>query len=407
MSGSRERPAASDPLMRTPQPRTAPEPVLQSRRGSSRRRKLWIGLAVLLVVLGIYQITRTQQAAAARKRAVAGTPPVPVIAGNVEMKDVPIYLDGLGTVQALNTVTIHTRVDGQLVKVAFKEGQDVKTGALLARIDPAPFQAALEQAEAKKGQDAAQLANANLDLARYQDMFAKKVISSQQLDTQKALVDQLGAAVKADQAGIDSAQVQLDYTTILSPIAGRTGIRLVDEGNIVHAADAGGLVVITQLQPISVVFTLPEQNLSEIHKHTAAGEELTVVAVDRDNQTVLDEGTLSVINNEIDTTTGTIQLKATFPNKNLQLWPGQFVNARLLLTTKKGGLVVPASVVQRGPNGPYAFVIKSDHTVEIRPVQTARADNNEVLIQSGLKAGERVVVDGQYKLQDGSAVKVG
>jgi multidrug efflux system membrane fusion protein len=411
---TRERGGGVEPVkrMRQPapeQPRQPRQPI-KSKSGSTTLmrllKRLFFGLALLLVVLGIYRVKQTQEAAAAKKQA-AVIPPVPVIAGAVAMKDVPIYLDGLGTVQALNTVTVHTRVDGQLVKVAFTEGQDVKEGDLLAQIDPAPFQAALGQAVAKKGQDVAQLANANLDLTRDADMFAKKVISSQQLDTQKALVAQLAATVKADQAGIDSAQVQLDYTNIVSPIAGRTGIRLVDQGNIVHAADTGGLVVITQLRPISLLFTLPEQNLADIHKRTAAGEEMTVLAVDRDNQTVIDEGTLSVINNQIDTTTGTIQLKATFPNKNLQLWPGQFVNARLHLTTRKSGLVVPASVIQRGPNGPYAFVIKADQTVEIRPVKTTKADANDVLIESGLKVGEKVVVDGQYKLQDGSAVKIG
>jgi len=382
-------------------------PPRQKKTGSAMGKRLFIGLALLLVVLGIYRVTQTQEAAAAKKQAGAGTPPVPVIAGTVAMKDVPIYLDGLGTVQALNTVTVHSRVDGQLVKVAYDEGQEVKAGDLLVRIDPAPYDAALEQAVGKKGQDVAQLANARLDLVRYTDMFAKKVISSQQLDTQKALVDQLDAAVKADQAAIDAAQVQVNYTQIVSPIDGRTGVRLVDQGNIVHAADTGGLVVITQLQPIFVVFTLPEQNLGEIHKHTATGEQMTVLAVDRDNQTVLDEGALTVINNQIDTTTGTIELRATFPNKNLQLWPGQFVNARLHLATQKGGLVVPASVIQRGPDGPYAFVIKPDQTVEICPVKVAQIDNNQALVASGLQVGEHVVVDGQYKLQDGSRVKSG
>lgn len=328
-----------------------------------------------------------------------------MVAGNVVRKDVPIYLDGLGTVQAFNTVAVRVRVDGQLVKVAFVEGQDVRAGDLLAQIDPAPCKAALGQAIAKKNQDAAQLANARLDFARDTDMLAKKVIAQQQYDTQKALVDQFDATVKSDQAAIDSAQVQLDYTTIVSPLDGRTGIRLVDQGNIVHATDTNGLVVITQLHPVSMVFTLPEQTLNEIHKQMASGE-LTVLAVGRDNSTVLAEGKLSVIDNQIDTTTGTIKLKATFSNDDFQLWPGQFVNARLHLATRKDGLVVPASVIQRGPDGSYAFVIKEDQTVEIRPVKVAQSSNNVALIEQGLKEGESVVVDGQYKLQAGSHVKL-
>lgn len=335
-----------------------------------------------------------------------GGGPVPILAGKVVKKDVPIYLDGIGTIQAYNTVTVRVRVDGQLVKVAFTEGQDVKEGDLLAQIDPGPYQAALDQAVAKKGQDQAQLANDRLDLQRYTDLYKKKVIAQQQYDTQAALVNQFEATVKADEAAIESAKVNLDYTTIRSPLTGRAGVRLVDQGNIVHASDTGGLVVITQLQPIFLTFTLPEQNLTEINKHLAAGDTLEVVALDRDNKTALDKGTLTVVNNQIDPTTGTIQLKATFPNSSYQLWPGQFINARLHLSTRKDGLVVPASVIQRGPDGSYAFVIKEDQTVEIRPVKIAQVDNGEALINDGLQEGEQVVVDGQYKLQAGSHVKL-
>lgn len=331
---------------------------------------------------------------------------VTVVAGVVAKKDVPIYLDGLGTVQAFNTVTVRARVDGQLEKVFYTEGQDVKAGDMLAQIDAAPFQTQLEQNEAKKAQDEAQLANAKVDLKRNADLLADKIVAQQVYDSAKALVDQLEATVKADQAAIDSARVQLNYTKVVSPIDGRTGLRLVDQGNIVHATDANGLVVITQLRPIAVIFTLPEQNLNEIHKQMGP-QELTVLAVDRDNTVLLDTGKLTVIDNQIDTTTGTIKLKATFPNKDLRLWPGQFVNTRLLLTVKKDSAVVPASVVQRGPDGPFAFVIKKDMGVEIRPIKVGQIEKGEALITSGLKPGESIVVDGQYKLQADSKVKPG
>ncbi len=347
------------------------------------------------------------QAASSNQTGASGgaAPPVPVVAGTVIQKDVPIYLDGLGTVQGFNTVTVRARVDGQLQKLAFVEGQEVHTGDLLAQIDPAPYQTQVAQNEAKKGQDEAQLAHARLDLKRDDELFAQKILAPSDYDTQKALVAQMEAAVKADQAAIDSARVQLDYTHITSPIDGRTGIRLVDVGNILHATDQTGLVVITQLRPISLVFTLPEQSLNQINKQTSA-EATQVLAVDRDNRTLLVTGSLAVIDNQIDTSTGTIKLKATFPNDDLRLWPGQFVNARLLLTTRKGGKVVPASVVQRGPDGAYAFVIAEDSTAQIRPIKVEQIEQGEALISDGLRPGERVVVDGQYKLQAGSKVKV-
>ena len=329
--------------------------------------------------------------------------PVPIVPGVAQKKDLPIYLDGIGTVQGLNTVTIRPRVDGQLIKVNFTEGQEVKTGDVLAQIDPLPFKAQLDQVVAKKNQDDAQLSNARVDLNRYVDMVAKNVIAHQQYDTQKAMVAQIEAVVKTDQAAIDGAQVQLNYATITSPINGRAGIRLVDEGNMVRASDTNGLVVITQLQPISVVFTLPEQSLKEIHGKMGPGQ-ITVFAMDRDNSTVLGKGTLTVIDNQIDISTGTIRLKATFPNEDLQLWPGEFVNVRLLLTTRKDAIVVPVPVIQHGPNGTYAFVIKEDQTVEIRPLKVGQVDGGEALVEEGLQAGEQVVVEGQYKLQKGSKV---
>ena len=342
--------------------------------------------------------------------------PVPVVAGKVEQKDMPIYLDGLGTVQAFNTVTVHTRVDGQLQQVLFSEGQDVKTGDLLAIVDPRPFQAALDQAIAKKSQDEAQLANANVVLERNTDLVKKKVIAQQDFDASKYSADSLKAAAQADQAAIENARTQFDYTQIKSPIDGRTGVRLVDVGNIVHATDQTGIVVITQLHPISVVFTLPEQNLSQVLNEGGANGGLKVQALDRGNTNPLDEGTLAVVDNEIDPTTGTVKLKATFPNDDLKLWPGKFVNARLILTTRKDATVIPSSVVQRGPQGTYAYVIKSasadssrgepDKTVEMRPIKVAQTEGNLALVDEGLQPGEQVVVDGQYKLQPGAHVEL-
>jgi multidrug efflux system membrane fusion protein len=331
---------------------------------------------------------------------------VPVVAGKVEQKDMPIYLDGLGTVQAFNTVTVHTRVDGQLQQVLFSEGQDVKAGDLLAVVDPRPFQAALDQAIAKRSQDEAQLANAKVVLERNNDLIKKKVIAQQDFDASKYQADSLQAAVQADQAAIENARTQLDYTQVKSPIDGRTGVRLVDVGNIVHASDQTGIVVITQLHPISVVFTLPEQNLQEILNQGAANGGLKVLALDRGNTGTLDEGALAVVDNEIDPTTGTVKLKATFPNDELKLWPGKFVNARLILTTRKDATVIPSSVVQRGPQGTYAYLIKPDKTVEMRPIKVAQTEGNLALVDDGLKPGEQVVVDGQYKLQPGAHVEL-
>jgi multidrug efflux system membrane fusion protein len=325
-------------------------------------------------------------------RAAMGGGPVPVVAGKVEQKDVPIYLDGLGTVQAFNTVTVHSRVDGNLVQVDFSEGKDVKTGELLAVVDPKPYQAAFDQAKAQAALD-------QVTLKRQVDLRARNVIAAQDYDTAVA-------NAQKSQAAAEAAQVNLDYCSIKSPIDGRTGVRLVDIGNVVHAADQNGIVVITQLHPISVVFTLPEQNLQSILSAGGANGGLKVTALDRGNTTALDEGTLAVVDNEIDQTTGTVKLKATFPNNDLQLWPGKFVNARLILTTRKGAIVVPSSVVQRGPQGTYAYVIKTDQTVEMRPIKVAQTEANVALIDSGLKAGEQVVVDGQYKLQPGAHVEL-
>jgi multidrug efflux system membrane fusion protein len=318
--------------------------------------------------------------------------PIPVVAGKVEQKDMPIYLDGLGTVQAYNTVTVHTRVDGALVQINFSEGQDVKTGDLLAVVDPKPYQAALDQAKAQAALD-------QVTLKRQMDLRARNVIAAQDYDTAVANAQKSKAAA-------DAAQVNLDYCYIKSPIDGRTGVRIVDIGNVVHAADQNGIVVITQMHPISMVFTLPEINLQSILTAGGASGGLKVIALDRGNTTTLDEGSLAVVDNEIDQATGTVKLKATFPNNDLKLWPGKFVNARLVLTTRKDATVIPSSVVQRGPQGTYAYVINPDKTAEMRPIKVGQTEGNFTMVESGLQPGEDVVVDGQYKLQPGARVEM-
>ena len=338
-----------------------------------------------------------------RGAANAANAVIPVVVGEVAQRDVPIYLTGLGSVVAFNTVSIKPQVDGKLIKVNFQEGQDVKAGDVLALIDPRPFEATLRQMEANQKRDQVQLANARADFARYSDLAKRDFASRQSVDTQQAQVGQLEAAVASDQAQIDNAKVNLDYTTIRAPFDGRTGMRLVDAGNVIHPSDTTGIVIVTQIQPISVVFTLPADNLPAVARAAAAGA-LSVLAFSRDNQTRLGEGVLSVIDNMIDPTTGTVKLKATFTNAERGLWPGQFVNARLLVDTRRNGVAVPAAVVQRGPQGTYAFVIKPDQTVEMRPITVDQLQDGMALIATGLTAGERVVVDGQYRLQLGSKV---
>jgi len=332
--------------------------------------------------------------------------PIPVLVGTVSQGDVPLYLSGLGTVQAFNTVTIKSRVDGQLVKILFKEGQDVKTGDVLAVIDPRPYDAQYKQAIATKAKDEALLANARKDLIRDQGLIGKQFISPQTLDTQQALVDQYVAQVASDQATADYNKTQLDYTNITSPIDGRTGIRNLDIGNIIHAADTTAFVTITQLHPITVIFTLPADNLPSVAKGMGAGS-LAVIAYGRDNVTPLAHGTLDLVDNEIDQTTGMVRLKAPFPNEDGALWPGQFVNASLLVSTRHNGLTVASTVVQHGPKGDFVWVVKPDKTVEMRDVTVAQTQNNVTLIDKGLAANEEVVVDGQYRLQNGSRIQIG
>jgi multidrug efflux system membrane fusion protein len=335
--------------------------------------------------------------------------PIPVVASTAVLRDVPIYLDGLGTVQAFNTVTVKPMVDGPLTAVNFKEGQTVKIGDVLATIDARTYQAALDLAVAKKQQDEAQLANARIDLVRYQKLIAQSSTSAQLADTQKATVAQDEAQVAQDQAQIESARAQLSYTTITSPIEGLTGIRQVDAGNIVHAADTTGLVVITQMHPISVVFTLPQQTLPAVAKAMRNGTPEVLAysqGADATPEGILDRGTLAVLDNQVDPTTGTIKLKATFPNRENKLWPGGFVEVRLLVDVAKGAIVVPPAAVQRGPRGSYLYVIGGADSVARRPVVVGHEDETESIITDGIKPGDRVVIDGAARLTDGSHVKI-
>jgi len=371
-----------------------------------RHRSIWFSTAILVVAAGglAWYVVHQPARSAPSQASSAIVPPVPVTAGLAETKNIPVYLTGLGTVQAFNTVVVKVRVDGQLDKVAFTEGQNVKAGDLLAQIDPRPFQAALDQAKAVKAKDEAQLENTRRDLQRFINLhdFATK----QSVDTQTALVRQFEATIQGDQAAIESAQTQLAYSTITAPLSGRTGVRLVDQGNIVHASDANGLVVITQLQPISVIFSLSDRQLTNISREMANGP-LKVAAEGRTDHQPLGEGTLTLVDNLIDQNTGTIRLKATFPNGDHALWPGQFINVRLLLRTLQQVVTVPSTAVQRGPNGMYVYVIKPDSTVAMEPVSVGQMNDGTSVVEKGLQAGDKIVVRGQYRLQPGSRVQAG
>ena len=331
-------------------------------------------------------------------------PAIPVTVAKVKTGDFPVYLNGLGTVEPFVTVTVRSRVDGEVTKVTFKQGQMVKEGDLLVQIDPRPYQAALDQALAKKAQDEANLKNAQIDLQRYSALAKEDSIARQQLDTQQATVDQLIAQIKGDQAAIDNFQTQLSYTTIRSPLTGKVGFRLVDPGNIVHAADTTGIVTIVKLQPISVVFTAPEESVPAINKALAAGT-VPVTALSSDGLTMLSESRLALINNAVDQASGTIQMKATFANTDDVLWPGLSVSTRLLIDTLKQVVVVPEDAVQRGPNGLYAFVVGNENKVEMRNVKVGLEGGGQSVILQGLSPGERVVIAGQYRLQQGVFVE--
>ena len=371
------------------------------------RRKPWLMLVLLLVVglTGFFILHNRQKAVVAAAKTPPASPAVSISTAVVQQGNIGVYINALGSVSPLYTVTVKSRVDGQLMSVNYREGQMVKQGDLLAEIDPRPFEAQLAQAEGQYQRDKALLENANVDLNRYQIAYSKNAIPKQQLDTQVATVHQYEGIVKIDQAQIDNAKVQLAYCRITSPITGRVGLRLVDPGNIVHAADTNGMLVITQLQPINVLFSVAEDYLPQIRQQLRRGNRLTVDAFDRSQQTKLSSGALLTFDNEINTTTGTIKLKAIFPNNDSALFPNQFVNARLLVTTQRGVLLIPSVAIQRNAQDSFVYVVKPDQTVAMQNVSAGTTDGNVTAVE-GVNAGDVIAVDGFDKLQNGVKVAV-
>lgn len=379
------------------------DPELQ-REPKGRRAWLWIVLLILIAVAAITGYRMHENAVKAAKANEQSTPTaISVGVALVQKRDVPYYLTGLGSVTAFNTVTVHTRVDGQIMKLYFREGQFVHTGDLLAEIDPRPYQVALAQAEGQLAKDIASQKDAQVNLSRYQTLWQEGVIARQQLDTQQATVGQYDGSIQSDQAQISSAKLQLSYCRITSPINGRVGLRLVDTGNIVHATDANGMLVITQVQPIAVVFTLPEDGLGQVVSQMNK-QQLTVEAYSRDNKTKLEEGKLLTIDNQIDQSTGTIKLKSQFDNPDRLLWPNEFVNVRLFLSERKNALVIPSAAIQTGAQGSFVYVVASDDKAQVRPIQVDFSEGNISVIRQGLDEKDQIVVDGAEKLQAGAVV---
>jgi multidrug efflux system membrane fusion protein len=373
----------------------------------------WQVLAVLgVIAVGSYVGWRyfwtnradTTTGGKANSSAAVNSPPIPVTVTGVQKADFPVYLNSLGTVQPFRTVTVRSRVDGQITKIGFRQGRTVTEGDVLVEIDPRPYQATLAQAQAKKTQDQSMLKDAKLNLDRYLSLADKNVVTKQQLDTQQATVDQLTAQVEGDDAAIENAQTQLSYTTIKAPLTGRAGFRLVDPGNIVHASDQNGVVTIVQLQPISVVFTAPEEAVPQINSALEAGP-VPVRALSSDGLRTLAEGRLALVNNEVDEASGTIRMKATFENKDNVLWPGLSVATRLLADTLKDAVVVPDDAVQRGPDGLYVFVVGDDSKVSVQPITVSQNGEGRSVVERGLTAGQKIVVAGQYRLVAGAAVQ--
>ena len=404
-----------------PEPTSAPErsSAKDTLRARSAGSRAWVWLLLAVLAIAAFWFYRSSHSKTSQNPSAAGTPgpprpggpsglanfSVPVVVATTSKGDLPVYLNGLGTVTPLNTVTIRSRVDGQLINVAFKEGQFVKQGDLLAQIDPRPFQVQLEQAEGQLAKDVAQRKDAEVNLERYQQLYKEGVIPKQQLDTQNASVDQFDGAIKSDQSQIDNAKLQLTYSRITAPISGRVGLRLVDPGNIVHATDTSGLLIITQIQPIAVIFTLPQDQLPQVFDKLRKGSaNLPVEAFDRDNTVKIASGKLLTIDNQIDVTTGTYKLKAVFNNEDSSLFPNQFVNTHLLVDTKHNLSLIPLAALQRGPQGTYVYVVGDGNTVKIHNITVAQTNGGVIGVSAGLQPGELVVTDGQDKLQDGTKV---
>jgi membrane fusion protein, multidrug efflux system len=362
---------------------------------------VFAGIAVAALAGGVVALRHGKSQAAQ----TAGPPKVPVSVTAAAQQDVPVYYDALGTVQALNTVSIRAQVTGQIVSVDFRQGQEVKTGDVLAKIDPAPFQASLDQAVAKKSQDQAQLVDAEKDLARFKTLVQKDYETQQNVDAQQAKVDQTKAMIDADQAAIEAAQTQLNYATIAAPIDGVVGFRQVDVGNIIHTTDTNPLTVLTQIKPCDAIFTLPQSNLGPVREAMLKGD-VSVLAFDQDDKQQLAEGRLLLIDNQIDQSTSTIRLKAEFSNTDARLWPGEFVRIRILITTKKDAVTVPPVAVQRGPDGLYVWVVAADNKAEQRPIDAQTINDSTTIVNKGLNAGERVVTNGQARLDVGSIVEI-
>ena len=377
--------------------------------GKAPLRWWWMGLVLLCLLGGGAYLLLAKlgdaQPLAHKRGSDSPDKPLPVAVATARQSDVDVYLAGLGTVTPLNTVIVKSRVDGELNKIAFKEGQFVHAGELLAEIDPRPFQVQLTQVEGQMARDQALLKNAQLDRERYRTLFEQDSVAKQLLDTQEALVRQYEGAVKTDQGQIDNAKLQLMYTRITAPISGRVGLRQVDPGNIIHANDQNGLVVITQLQPITVVFTITEDNVRSVMKKLQAGEKLAVDAYDRENKVKLASGVLLTVDNQIDPTTGTVKLKAQFSNDDYSLFPNQFVNVRMLVNVKQGATVINSAAIQRGTQGTFVYVMKPDQTVTVRQIKTGPAQGDAIAIDTGLAPGELVVVDGTDKLREGAKVE--